>query len=338
MVFFKKIFKYLGSAVLLLLTLIIIFLAYFNLPVRKENQEAKLGVTFSSRYASDIGLDWRKTYLAALDELEIRKIRIPVYWDLAEKNEGQYDFSDIDWQLSEAQKRDVEVILVVGQKVPRWPECAIPEWAKTSDQKRKESLLKFIEVAINRYKNNPEIRYWQVENEPFLLFGICPKPDGNLLDSEIALVRRIDASRKIITTDSGELSLWIQAAKRADIFGTTMYRNIYKEGWGYYTYPIGPRFFRFKYGLINLWAGQENAIVVELQAEPWIKGWTVQAPIEEQYKSMNAEKLQENVAYARKVGFPQIYLWGVEWWYWLKTEKNHPEVWDTAKVLFNENR
>ena len=330
----KKIFKIIGWLILILAILIVILFIYFNIPVKNQNDKAQLGVTFSSRYAEDIGLDWKETYLAMLDDLHVKKVRIPVYWDLVEKVEGQYNFSDIDWQLQEARKRNVEVILAVGQKVPRWPECFIPDWAAVSDSKRKEALLNFIPVVIERYKNDPEIKYWQVENEPFLGFGICPKPDSNLLDQEIASVRKIDESKKIMTTDSGELSLWVKAAKRADIFGTTMYRNVYKPGIGYYTYPIGPRFFHFKYGLIKLFAQQENAVVIELQAEPWIAGWTIDAPLSEQFKSMNEAKLKENVSYARKAGFPEIYLWGVEWWYWLKTQKNYPALWDTAKELY----
>jgi len=43
------------------------------------------------------------------------------------------------------------------------------------------------------------------------------------------------------------------------------------------------------------------------------------------------------VEFAKKVGFPEIYLWGAEWWYWLKITQNHPELWDTAKELFNQN-
>jgi hypothetical protein len=334
----KKILKYLGIMILTVFAVIILLLIYFNIPVGEENNQAQLGVTFSARYASDIGLDWKEAYLAALDDLEIKKVRIPVYWDLVEKDEGQPDFSDIDWQLKEALKRNTEIILVVGQKVPRWPECAIPQWAAVSDQRRKESLLNFISITVDRYKSNhPEIKYWQVENEPFLPFGICPVLDTDLLDRELALVRQKDLSRPVIVTDSGELSLWVSAASRADVFGTTMYRTIYKKGLGYFEYPIGPRFFRFKYGLINLFAQKDKAIVIELQAEPWISGYTTNEPLAEQFKSMNPSQLKENVAYARLVGFPQIYLWGVEWWYWLKVEKGHPELWETARELFKQN-
>ena len=337
MKYIKKILIIFGKIIGITCIIILGFFIYFNIPVNDQNERAKLGVTFSNRYASDIGIDWREAYLAMLDDLEIKKVRLPVYWNLVEKNEGELNFSDVDWQLEEARKRNVEVILTIGQKVPRWPECAIPDWANANDQKRKESLLNYLSKVVERYKNNPEIKYWQVENEPFLRFGICPAPDADLLDREISLVRKIDSNRKIIVSDSGELSLWVRAARRADIFGTTMYRNVYKEGWGYYVYPIGPRFFRLKYRLINLFAEQKNAIVAELQAEPWIQGWTVDATLEEQFKSMNEKKLEENVLYARQVGFPEIYLWGVEWWYWLKTEKNYPALWNNAKKLFHEN-
>ena len=331
----KKILKFVLKVFLVLFSLACVFLIFFNIPVQKENADAKLGVTFSKRYAEDIGLNWREAYIATLDDLKARKIRVPIYWDWVSLKEGEYDFVDLDWQLEEAQKRQAEIILVVGQKVPRWPECFIPEYLKADDVRRKEELLKFVGVVVERYKNNPAVKYWQVENEPFLKFGECPELDVDLLDQEIALVRKIDPTRKVIITDSGELSLWTRAEKRADIFGTTMYRTIYSHKYGFYTYPIGPRFFQFKYWMNRLLIGQKNAIVIELQAEPWIAGWTTNQPLEKQFESMNVEGLKENVSFARKVGFPEIYLWGVEWWYWLKTTQNHPEVWETAKIMFS---
>ncbi len=331
----KKVLKTAGLIVLWVLIFALILFGYFNLPVSNHNQNVQLGVTFSNRYAGDIGLDWKKTYIAMLDDLKVRKIRVPVYWDLVEPKEGQYDFSAIDWQLDQARQRNAEIILSVGQKVPRWPECAIPDWAKTSDQKRKESLLQFIDVVINRYKSgHPEIKYWQIENEPFLKFGICPTPDPSLLDSELALARKLDPTRQILVSDSGEIDQWFNAYPRADIFGTTLYRTIWKNGIGYFQYPLGPRFYQFKYWINSLLFGKKPAYVIELQAEPWINGYTTNQPLSEQFKSMNVVQLKANVDYAEKVGFPGIYLWGVEWWYWLKYNKNHPELWDAAKTMF----
>jgi hypothetical protein len=333
----KKIFKIFLVVLSSAITVAILLLVYFNLPVKNVETKAELGVTFSARYAKDIGLDPKETYLAILDDLKARRIRVPVYWDLVEPEEGKYDFSDVEWQLNEAQKRNAEIVLTIGQKVPRWPECFIPEWANTDDAKRKESLVKFVGSAVNHFKDYPAIKYWQIENEPFLDFGICPAADSSLLDKEIEAARNTDNTRKIIVSDSGELSLWIQAAKRADIFGTTMYREVVNKRLGAWKYPIGPNFFKFKRMLIEIFARQKNAIVIELQGEPWLNGWTTGFPLNEQLVSMNEVKLRDNVQFAKNTGFSQIYMWGVEWWYWAKTQKNYPNVWDEAKKIFEEN-
>ena len=323
-----------------ILAIIAIALGYFNFPVSDEkiDHSAELGLTFSYRYAEDIGLDWQETYLAILDDLGVKKVRVPVYWNSVEEVQDQYNWERVDWQLDEAARRNVEVILVLGQKVPRWPECYIPEWAKDDKKLKDKELLEIVAKSVERYKSHPAVKFWQVENEPFLAFGVCPPLDKDLLDQEISIVRTLDPSRELIVTDSGELSLWVQAAKRADVFGTTMYLEVVSEKVGRWKYPIGPRFFHFKKWLIETFADQERGIVVELQAEPWISGWTTSRPLEEQFSSMNEKKLVENINFARKTGFPIIYLWGGEWWYWLKTTQDYPALWETAKTMFNNQR
>ena len=77
-------------------------------------------------------------------------------------------------------------------------------------------------------------------------------------------------TRDIVVTDSGELSLWVPAAKRADIFGTTLYRDTYSQLLkAYVHYPIEPGFFRFKKNISRLFANPQKWVVIELQAEPW---------------------------------------------------------------------
>ena len=334
----RKIVKRLAITLVIIIGVVILVMVYFNFPVKKERQNVSIGTTFSYTYAEGLGLDWKETFIATLDDLEIKKIRIPVYWDRIEKEEGVYDFSHVDWQLQEAAKRDAEIVLAIGQKVPRWPECHIPKWIGDDDQRRKERVVDFVGVVVERYKNEDVIKFWQVENEPFLNFGICPPVDVALVDREISQVRSIDPTRKIIITDSGELSLWVKAAKRADVFGTTMYLNIWSNKLGYYEYPIGPRFFWVKKWLINLFAKQENAIVIELQAEPWVNGWVAAAPVELQLQHMNPEILRHNISFAKKGDFPEIYLWGAEWWYYMKVKHNHPEIWEEARKLLDENQ
>jgi len=334
---FWRVCRVLVTTLLVAILFVLLLFGYFNLPGVTPREDVSLGMTFSSRYAEDLGLDWKETYLALLDDVGVKKMRLPVYWDLVEKNKGIYDYSQVDWQLDEASKRGAEVILTVGLKVPRWPECHVPEWATKSDDIRKAGILHFIGKTIERYKGNETVVKWQIENEPFLSFGICPKFDVHFLEQEIALARSLDPSRPILLTDSGELSLWYGAASRGDEFGTTLYRDIYsKHVGGYFEYPIGPNFFRFKAAMIRLFTEQEHFMVIELQAEPWASGWIANISLEEQFRTMNERRLIENVDYARSVGFQEIYLWGGEWWYWMKVNKNYPAVWEAGKELFHQ--
>lgn len=334
----KKILHVIFFVAASVILIIGVFFACINFPVKDVETPVPLGVTFSARYAQDIETDWRQSYVAMLDDLKVRDIRIPVYWDLVEKEQEKYDFSDIDWQMDQAAAHGARVVLVIGQKVPRWPECFIPEWAKNDDAVRKESLLFFEQMVVERYRNHGALSRWQVENEPFLDFGVCPKFDVNLLDGELAAVRASDSAHPVMLTDSGELSVWVHAAKRADIFGTTMYRTVYSAKHGFIRYPIGPNFFKFKKWISEIFAGQSNVVVIELQGEPWIDGWTVSQPLEKQLGSMNADILRSNVQFAKNTGLSEIYIWGVEWWYWLREKQNNSTVWDEAKKLFEENR
>ncbi len=296
------------------------------------------GIAFSKPFASEMGLDWKSAYLKILDGLKIKRMRLPVYWQDVEPAPGEYDFSDYDWMIRQADQRGVRVTLVVGRKVPRWPECNIPPWAAGLDEDiQQERVLELIAETVRRYLYVPVLERWQVENEPFLGFGQCPRLDVGFLDKEIALVRSLDPSRPIMMTDSGELSVWLQPAARADVFGTTMYRTIWSKYVGYIHYSLlTPRFFWFKANLVHLAYPNRPIIVSELQAEPWGPKPIKELPIEEQFKSLSLERFKDNIRYAREVGFPEAYLWGAEWWLWMKDKHGHPEFWDEAGKLLRE--
>src|SRR3989339_698348 len=185
------------------------------------------------------------------------------------------------------------------------------------------------------YSKNKNIVAWQVENEPFLShFGDCPKLDSKFLDKEISLVKNMD-SRNIIITDSGELSIWVPAAKRADIFGTTLYRDTYSAHLKRYIhYPISPAFFRFKKKIANLFAHPSKWIVIELQAEPWAPVPFQNTDQETRDRTMSIEKFQDIIKFVQKTGFKEFYLWGVEFWYWEKEINNNILFIEEAKKLF----
>jgi len=275
--------------------------------------------------------------LAILDDLKPYSLRLPIYWQDIEAENGTYNFSDYNWMIDEAGKRNIKLVLVIGRKVPRWPECHSPTWTdKFTEQEKQDRIIEYISKSIEHYKNTESLYLWQIDNEPFLPFGDCTKFDVNFLDREIATARNLDPSHKIMVTDSGELSTWVPAAKRADIFGTTMYRVIWKSPIGYYKYPLPPGFFWLKANIVHLFYPGKPIVVSELQAEPWGPNQIYSLSVDEMMKSMDINQLRENISYAEQVGFSENYLWGAEWWYWMKTKQNRPEFWDEAKKVFTK--
>lgn len=324
--------------------ILIIFgcLLYFGRQTADSNRKIEWGATYSKLFAQKMGLDWQKVYLEILDDLKIKNLRLIAYWPEIEPEKGVFNFSDMDWQIEQVASRNAKIILAVGRKLPRWPECHEPEWAKKLEldlnatlylkSNEKEYLLGYIEKTINHYKANPNIIAWEVENEPFLNFGECPALDVQLLDDEIALVHRLD-SRPVIVTDSGELSFWVRAAERADIFGTTMYRWVWSPYLGNYKYPIPPAFFRAKERIVRWFVGQQKPfIVIELQGEPWYQKQIYEILVEKQLELLKFEDFKSLIDYAKKTGFDTYYLWGAEWWWSLK-QNNHPEYWEYVKNL-----
>lgn len=296
----------------------------------------RFGVTFSKPYAEYMGLPWRELYTKQFDDLGVRRVRLIAYWNQIETVRGVYDFTDLDWQVQEALQRGVEIILAVGRRLPRWPECHDPSWlAMLSADEQQKSLLAFVEQTINRYKPIKTITRWQVENEPLLsVFGNCPKPDLDFLQQEIRHVRALDA-RPIVITDSGELSTWRHSAPLGDYLGTTLYRVVWNSLFGFFHHHFPPALYVLRAHLVEKNAGK--VFIAELQAEPWSTATPIQQlSIAEQFRSMNAEQFKKNVEFARRTGFPEAYFWGVEWWYWLKEKQNDSRMWEAAKEVFRE--
>jgi hypothetical protein len=299
------------------------------------------GIDFSQSQAEYLKLDWKKTYLAILDDLQVKNIKLHTNWDWIEGKKGFFYFKDTDWQVKQAGQHNASMIYVLGMKTGRWPECHIPSWAeKMPEDQVKAELMGYIKEVVERYKNSGTITYWQVENEPLFGFGACPDwyyKDSNFLEEEVALVKSLDPSRKVIISDSGELSSWYKAAQISDILGVTMYRNSWAVGteiFGKNPYSfLNPYFYSKKAAIIKQLFGKET-ICIELQAEPWASEPLTQASMVEQLLSMSPEMFNENIAFAKQTGFKTFYLWGAEWWYWMKTAKFQPAIWEEAKEVF----
>jgi len=340
----SKIVKILICFLVAVVIVIMAIFCYFFVGRAVIAEDITWGVDFSQMQTEVLGLNWKETYLAIINDLGVKNIKIHTQWDWIEGKKDDYYFNDIDWQIQQAKNKGVKIIYVVGIKSGRWPECHAPAWMTSlSDQQQKDKVLEYIKEVVLRYKDNGAIINWQVENEPLFKFGECPAwyyDDGEFLEKEVQLVKSLDSSRPIIISDSGEQSNWFEAAKIADVVGITMYREVWAhitDGWGFYIKSfLSPVTYWRKALLVKKFFGKD-VMCIELQAEPWASRTFYDVPLAEQAKTMNPDIFRQNIEYAKKTGLDKFYFWGVEWWYWMKTTQNSPEIWNEAKKLFQQN-
>lgn len=321
----------------IILFIVLVFFAYFFIGNPKPAEKVSWGVNFSLKQTDFLGLDDRETYLAILDDLKAQRVKISVHWDLLEKKDDKFDFSELDWQVAEAEKRNVQVVLAIGMRTPRWPECHIPNWAiNMSKEEQQENILEMIDQIVRRYKDSPSLAGWQVENESFLNFGACPWSDASFLKKEVSFIKEIDNKHPVIITESGELSLWLKSATIGDIVGVTTYKKVWQDQLNFYfTYPLPPVFYERRAEIVRK-VFKKDVIGVELQAEPWCQQSIINASLYEQMATLDLNQFYKNVEFAQKTGINTFYFWGAEWWYWMKVKQNHPEFWEAAKTVIQE--
>lgn len=301
------------------------------------------GFTWSEPYARQLNLDPDRALETALRELHPDRIRVPAYWNEIESKRGTYDFSALDRQLDIAAAFKTPVILAVGSRVPRWPECWEPEWVThLSDlNERHDVQLAYLQKLYERYKNHPAIAAWQVENESFFdYYAACPGLTRQTVLDEMRYVRDQEASREhqrpTYTGDSGEWSLWLGFAGETDGVGVSVYRSIINPFFGTYRHwYFTPMLYWRKAQALKLFVGE--VYISELQMEPWVLNPIETAPLEEQFQTFDMKQMAENFAYAKELGLPEVDFWGVEWWLWMKEKQSHPEFWEAGKAFFAKN-
>src|SRR3989344_5701749 len=252
--------------------IILYLLVSYSIP---KKQKLSYGVTFSQKFSAElVGDKWKQNYLAVLDDLKIKDLRLVAYWNKIGSAEKIY----------------------------------------------------------------PAVFAWQVENEPLFPFGECGTTTISLLNQEIKLVKSL-SDKPVILTDSGELGFaWPYLATKSDIFGTTLYRYVTHKWFGEIRYSLIPAY----YFRIKAWWAEKvlrkQILISELQAEPWASESLKNVPLEWQEKTMNQEIFKEIIDYAERSGFPKAYIWGAEWWYWMKEIQEKPEMWEAAKSLLANSR
>lgn len=313
------------AILLLFIGLIIVFSVSRKPQVVEEGPyEIELGVSFSPSYAASLGLNPQEAYQAILDELGLKTVRLPVYWSEVEREDDQFAFGEVDWYLREASERGAQVVLTLGYRNFRYPECYPPDWAKSLDDKEfEEELFEYLSATVSHFSSSElsqAIEAWQVENEPFdlpIFRRWCRHFSSSLVAQELETVKSSDPLlRPVILTSGGESFLrflWRGATEKADILGVSFYpRTVLPGGIVIQTYRLGPLSPR------NIPGERQYATslgkkfwVVEMQAEPW--GGKAE--------TMSPEILKENYELLLEFGGAErVYFWGAEWWYKEKLE------------------
>jgi hypothetical protein len=329
-------------------------------PALPGAQPMSLGFTFSERQADYLDLSWQQAYSAAMG-LQPNLVRLAAYWDSIETAPGHYDFTDLDWLLDHTPPQS-SVLLVVGMKAPRWPEYYLPRWLKAGltlgsgadvaqDPNVRAATLRFAAQVVQHERSRPNIRYWQVENEPLDPSG--PRQwtiDRGFLAEEIGLVRSLDPGRPIVasmfvdTSPLGALPPWRgrltdrarQLLGLADVLGLDVYP----------IRPVSTRSFQASpQWPVWVWEGRVKSLqqiaqaagkqswISEAQAEPWLPShlvYTASAPARNAAPGLTTttvDRLQAD-------GFNTILLWGVEYWYMRSERYQDHNWWKGMQLLF----
>jgi hypothetical protein len=306
---------------------------------------AQVGTSFSPRHATYLGLDWQVSY-RRLEAMHFKVIRLSAYWDQIDA-EG---YDQLDWLMNESQATGQPVILSVGMKGLGWPEFYIPHQLQPrtedggevgQDPLLRAAVLDFVQETVSRYRDNPALVAWQVENEPLNPAGQHRWTIGrDLLGQEVAALKAIDA-RPVIVNAFGHFNMLFDRTSnrsgfdlssllgfesntaeaqslgvlgRGDILGLDVYTEIGYRLLGHDGVSHAGSDWATKAGHWRRVAlGQsKQAWVTEAQAEPWEASINTYGDP----KSTVAEDIHSRFASLRAQGFGTILLWGSEYWLW----------------------
>ena len=331
----------------------------------------QVGISFSPRRAAYLGLDPRNAF-TRLEAMHFRVIRLSTYWD--EVSQSGYD--QLDWLMNEAKRARQPIVLTVGMKSLGWPEFFIPASAMpasglqhgqdaASDSSLRDAALAFVDDTVLRYRDNPALVGWQIENEPFNRAG--PQRlwiDAEFLRDEITSVRQLDSHRRPLIVNAFshfnlvfdqasarqgfDLRQWLgfdadsaerdglAVLDRGDVLGLDVYTAIGYQFLGQDHMSHADSDWPDRLARVRDVARQQGkqAWITEAQAEPWESAPSPNA----NPKSTSPQPIRSVFANLKDAGFTTVLFWGSEYWLW--REDHGDSRWtDTIKtILREENR
>ncbi len=300
------------------------------------------GVSFVPDYAKSLGLNPQQT-MKALLSIGVRQFRLTSYWNDIQPTKGTYNFSQLNWEFALANEYHAKIILTVGLRQPRWPECHPAPWINTAAPmgQWEPELLSFMKKVITRYHDNPALEAWQLENEYFLKgFGDCTNFSRSRLISEYNLLTKYGGNHPIIIGRSNNAIGIPVNAPTPTIYGISIYKRVWDANITkrYIEYPFPSWFYSFLAGVQEIYQ-HKNMIILEMQAEAWPPDGKaiVDTSLKQQNNSMNATRLVNRFNFAKSTGMKDSIMWGAEYWYYRKIILHDPSMWNVAKKEFKIN-
>ena len=325
----------------------------------------QVGISFSPQRAAYLGLDYQSAF-TRLEALHFRVIRLSAYWDQIDAD----GYAQLDWLMSEARRAGQPVALTVGMKALGWPEFFIPPSVVpaaglsqgedvASDSSLRASTLSFVEDTVLRYRDNPSLIAWQIENEPFNRAG--PQRlwiDAEFLRDEITRVRQLDNHhRQLIVNAFSHFNLvfdqasarqgfdlrqWLgfeadsaerdglSVLNKGDILGLDVYTAIGYSflGQDHMSHADGDWPDRLARVRDLVRSQGKQAWITEAQAEPWESVANSYADP----KSTSPQAIRSIFANLKDAGFSTILFWGSEYWLW-RQDQGDPRWIDTVKTI-----
>ncbi|MGH7777688.1 MAG: hypothetical protein ACREPI_11010, partial [Candidatus Dormibacterales bacterium] len=304
-----------------------------------------VGFSFSARAALYLGEDPAAALRTLLVRLRPDLVRIPVYWsDVAPTPDG-LDFTETDRTLDVVRTFDersggrARVVLVVGARNLDYPELHAPGWLPVDPgtdvplMVRGRDFRQYLVATCTRYRGDPLLAAWQVENEPLdnvAGAGVDSAIPPPVLGGEIRLVRSVDGHHPVVVTtyNSSGLGLdmhqlsplsWLYsilpgpqavghplpALDLGDVLGLDVY----------VVTPTTPltdasarRRIHWKQDAIAFWSAQARSQrkrlwITEMQASPWVTA-----------AAFTVDDLYYSAQEYRSEGASAVFLWGVEQW------------------------
>jgi Beta-galactosidase len=181
------------------------------LPVAARHK-TELGVSFRPPQVDALGLDARSTFNQILN-YPFALIRLGAYWNRIERARGEFDPSELDWQVDAAERAGKRIFLCVGPlKTFGYPEFFVP--AHHLQEPLREGILvrpethqpllaaaiEFVTRIVERYRGRTAIVAWQVEHEAVDPLGVehSWRLSAGFVKAEVDAVRNADPTRPIM--------------------------------------------------------------------------------------------------------------------------------------------